>query len=107
MNSLLSMDGLVRFFGESPDSCRSVHYGVFDYHPMMNLLVDLHVVAIRQNPEQMMQKAYEIFGNPEAHKSERIEYVPYELILTPAMRRFLPERRAALARSAVRHAGRE
>jgi DNA-binding LacI/PurR family transcriptional regulator len=107
VNSLLSMDGLVRFFGESPESCRAVHYGVFDYHPMMNLLVDLHVVAIRQNPEQMMQKAYEIFRNPEAHKSERIEYVPYELILTPAMRRFLPERRAALARSAVRHGGRE
>lgn len=103
VNSLLSMDGLVRFFGESPEPCRPVHYGVFDYHPMMNLLVDLHVAAIRQNPEQMMQKAYEIFGNPGAHRSERIQYVPYELILTPAMRRFLPELRAAAARAPGRH----
>jgi DNA-binding LacI/PurR family transcriptional regulator len=106
VNSLLSMDGLVRFFGEAPEPCRPVHYGVFDYHPMMNLLVDLHVAAIRQNPQQMMQKAYEIFGNPGAHRSERIQYVPYELILTPAMRRFLPELRAAPARAPVRHGGR-
>jgi DNA-binding LacI/PurR family transcriptional regulator len=98
VNSLLSMDGLVRLFGESPEPCRPVHYGVFDYHPMMNLLVDLHVAAIKQNPEQMMQKAYEIFGSPGAHRNERIQYVPYELILTPAMRRFLPEPRATPVR---------
>ena len=96
VNSLLPMDGLVRYVGENAETCRAVHYGVFDYHPMMNLLVDLHVVAIRQNPEQMMQKAYEIFGNPGAHRSERIHYVPYELILTPAMARVLPEPRAGV-----------
>jgi DNA-binding LacI/PurR family transcriptional regulator len=105
VNSLIAMDGLVRCFGESPELCRPVHYGVFDYHPLMNLLVDLHVAAIKQNPEQMMQKAYEIFGNPGAHRSERIQYVPYQLILTHAMRRLLPEMRTA-ARSPARPGGR-
>lgn len=106
VNSLLPMDGLVRYFGEAPEACRPVHYGVFDYYPMMNLLVDLHVAAIKQNPELMMQKAYEIFGNPDAHRAARVQYVPYELILTPAMRRFLPEPRAAAARAPVRRGGR-
>jgi DNA-binding LacI/PurR family transcriptional regulator len=95
VNSLLAMDGLVRYFAEAPDLCRPVHYGVFDYHPMMNLLTDLHVAAIKQNPEQMMQKAYEIYRNPGVHKGGRMQHVPYELILTPAMRRFLPEARSA------------
>jgi LacI family transcriptional regulator, fructose operon transcriptional repressor len=107
LNSLLAMDGLVHLFGEVPDACRPVHYGVFDYLPMMNLLGELHVAAIRQNPGQMMHKAYEIFGNPGAHRNERIQYVPYELILTPSMRRFLPEIRAAASRApGTRHGGR-
>jgi len=94
VNSLLAMDGLVRYFAEAPELCRPVHFGVFDYHPMMNLLTDLHVAAIKQNPEQMMQKAYEIFRNPGVHKNGRMQHVPYELILTPAMRRFVPEPRS-------------
>jgi len=102
VNSLVAMDGLVRYFGGSPEPCRPVHYGVFDYHPMMNLLVDLRMAAIKQNPELMMQKAYEIFASPGAHRSERIEYVPYELILTPAMRRFFPELRAVASRGPAR-----
>jgi DNA-binding LacI/PurR family transcriptional regulator len=96
VNSLLPMDGLVRFIGESPQVCRPIHFGVFDYHPMMNLLVELHIASIRQNPELMMQKAYEIFSDPEAHRSERMEYVPYQLIVAPNMRRFVPERTVAL-----------
>ncbi len=90
VNSLLPMDGMVRFFGEHPDVCRPVHYGVFDYHPMMELLVDLHIAAIRQNPELMMQRAWKIFADPAAHVPERIHYGPYELVVPPAMRRFLP-----------------
>ncbi len=91
VNSLLPMDGLVKFFGERPGLCRPVHYGVFDYHPMMDLLVDLHIGAIRQNPELMMQRAWEIFADPAGHAAERIEYVPYELVVTPKVRRFLPD----------------
>ncbi len=88
VNSLRPLDGLVRYFAEAPELCQPVHYGVFDYHPMMNLLTDLHLAAIKQNPEQMMQKAYEIFRNPAVHKNGRMQHVPYELILTPAMRKF-------------------
>jgi DNA-binding LacI/PurR family transcriptional regulator len=95
VNSLLAMDGLVRYFAEAPEVCRAVHYGVFDYHPMMNLLGDLHVAAIKQNPEQMMQKAYEIFRTPGVHRAPRMQHVPYELILTAAMSRVLPEPRTA------------
>lgn len=91
VNSLLPMDGLVRFFGERPELCRPVHYGVFDYHPMMDLLVDLHIGAIRQSPELMMQRAWELFTDPAARAPNRLHYVPYELIVAPTMRRFLPQ----------------
>jgi DNA-binding LacI/PurR family transcriptional regulator len=96
LNSLPAMDGLVRYFAEAPERCGPVHYAVFDYHPMMNLLTDLHLAAIKQNPEQMMQKAYEIFRNPGVHKN-RMQHVPYELILTPAMRRFGSDSRGGRA----------
>jgi len=97
VNSLLPMNGVVRFFGEHPDLCRPVHYGVFDYHPMMDLLVDLHIGAIRQNAELMMQRAWEIFVGPVSQQPKRIHYVPYELIAAPAMRPYVPEsRRVAL-----------
>ena len=91
VNSLLPMDGVIRFFGEHPDLCRPVHYGIFDYHPMMDLLVDLHIGAVRQNPELMMQRAWEIFAEPAPHRQERMQYVPYDLIVAPTLRRFLPE----------------
>ncbi len=103
VNSLLPMDGLVRFFGEQPETCRPVHYGVFDYHPMMDLLVDLHIGAIRQNPEQMVHRAWEIFTAPAPRPQERIHHhVPYELIVAPKMRRFLPETRRVAVRGRPR-----
>ncbi|HET6440717.1 MAG TPA: LacI family DNA-binding transcriptional regulator [Anaeromyxobacter sp.] len=104
VNSMPAWEGLVRYFGEAPETLRPVHYGVFDYHPMMNLLLDLHLAAIKQNPQQMMQKAYEIFAAPEAHRADRMQLVPYELILTPAMRRLFPEQRAL--RTPGRHGAR-
>ncbi len=105
VNSLLTMDGLVRYFGEAPDAAGAVHYGVFDYHPIMNLLRDLRVAAIKQNPEQMMQKAYEIFRNPGAHRTAKMQHVPYELILTPGMARVLPEPRAGGRTPVVKKSG--
>ncbi len=89
VNSLLPMDGLVRYIGENPEPCRAVHYGVFDYHPMMDLLVDLQIASVRQDAERMMEKAYEIFREPDAFPPAPMEYVPHELILTPRMRRFV------------------
>ena len=105
VNSLLPMDGVVRFFGEHPDLCRPVHYGVFDHHPMMDLLVDLHIGAVRQNPEQMMQRAWEIFTDPAPHEQERMRYVPYQLIVAPTMRRFLPAAPSVAVRARGREAG--
>jgi len=91
VNSLLPMDGVVRFIGEHPHLCRPVHYGVFDYHPMMELLVDLHIAAVRQNPERMMRSAWKMFAEPPGHSPRRIEHVPYELVVPAGMRRFLAD----------------
>jgi DNA-binding LacI/PurR family transcriptional regulator len=106
VNSLIPMDGLVNTFREAPEACRAVHYGVFDHHPMMDLLVDLHVASVRQDPERMMQEAYAIFSGPQVRKVARIHHVPCQLILSPAMRRLLPDREASLPRPSVRRARR-
>jgi hypothetical protein len=98
------MDGLVRCFGEAPQVCRAVHYGVFDHHPMMDLLVDLHVASVRQDPERMMEEAYALFVGHKGRAAGGIHHVPYELLLSPAMRRLLPEGRGGRPRAAARHA---
>jgi DNA-binding LacI/PurR family transcriptional regulator len=91
LNSLLPFDGLIRFFPEAPELCRQVHYGVFDYHPIMNLLADLHVLIVQQNPDGMMQKAYEIFSSDQhAQTTQQPFYVPYKIILTPAAKQLFP-----------------
>lgn len=83
-NSLPPLDGLARFFPEAPQQCRAIHYGVFDYDPIMSLL-DLHVVAIRQNPGAMMQKAYAIFASDQIDETATTHYVPYDIVATPAI----------------------
>jgi DNA-binding LacI/PurR family transcriptional regulator len=104
LNSLIPMDGLVRTFREAPEACRAVHYGVFDHHPMMDLLVDLHVASIRQDPERMMQEAYAIFSGRAAREGGPIHHVPCELILSPAMRRLLGGGEALAPQPAARGA---
>lgn len=89
LNSLPPLDGLARFFPEAPDRCRRLHYAVFDHNPLMSLLVDLRLIAIRQDPDAMMQTAYRIFaGDLEAERT-RTHYVPYEIVVMPAMKPFL------------------
>jgi DNA-binding LacI/PurR family transcriptional regulator len=90
LNSLPALEGLVRFFSEAEERCRQIHFGVFDYHPLMSLLVNLQVVFIKQNPDQMMQRAYQIFSRGEEGERGRIHFVPYEVILTPPMQEHLP-----------------
>jgi DNA-binding LacI/PurR family transcriptional regulator len=105
VNSLIPMDGLVRCFRDTPEACRAVHYGVFDHHPVMDLLVDLHVASIRQDPERMMQLAYAIFAGTAGaadRKGGRMHHVPCELLLSPAMRRLLPEGEAGAPRARPR-----
>ncbi len=84
-NALPALEGLVRFFPEAADRCRQVHYGVFDYDPIMSLLVNLRVVIIKQNPDRMMQRAYEIFSSDGDGEQGRTHYIPYDVILTPPM----------------------
>ena len=91
LNSLLPFDGLIRFFPEAPAACRQVHYGVFDYHPVMTLLVDLHVLIVKQDPEAMIQKAYEMFAAGLGGEARGLtHYIPYRIILTPAMKQYCP-----------------
>jgi DNA-binding LacI/PurR family transcriptional regulator len=89
LNSLPLLDGLARFFPEAPERCRRLHYAVFDHNPLMSLLIDLRLVAVRQDSDAMMQRAYRLFAG--GLETERIatHYVPYELVVMPAMRPFL------------------
>jgi DNA-binding LacI/PurR family transcriptional regulator len=87
LNSLPPLDGLVRFFPEAPDRCRTVHYGVFDYNPVMTLL-DLRVLVIKQNPDAMMRTAYRLFETGRTAE-KGIHYIPYEVVTTPAMKLYL------------------
>ena len=88
LNALPPLEGLVRFFPEAPELCRQVHYGVFDYHPIMSLLADLHILIIKQSPDRMMQEAYRIFSTGEGQEGG-IHFTPYQLILTPSVRPLL------------------
>lgn len=49
VNSILPMEGLIRFFPEASELCRHIHYGVFDYHPYMRLLTDLKIFSVKQD----------------------------------------------------------
>jgi DNA-binding LacI/PurR family transcriptional regulator len=91
LNALPPLEGLVRFFPEAAELCRNVHYAVFDYHPVMSLLGDLCILIIKQSPEGMMQKAYQIFSTNDGGAGG-IHYTPYELILTPPVRSLLGSR---------------
>ena len=83
LNSLPLLDGLTRFVAEEPELCRPVHYAVFDYHPMMRLLGDLHLWVVKQDAERMMRMAYELLAQrDEAEPILRL--VPYE-VFSPAV----------------------
>jgi len=60
---------------------------------MMDLLVDLHVASVRQDPDRMVREAYALFAGTAgpAPRGGQMHHVPFELILSPAMRRLLPE----------------
>lgn len=79
VNSLLSMEGVVRFFQDHPEARRNVHYGVFDFHPLMNLF-DLNILSIKQDAPKIMEKAFEIYTQPPPKIEGRIFYIPYKII---------------------------
>ena len=82
LNAVPALEGLVRLFPEMPERCRRIPCAVFDYHPFMSLLADLHLLIVRQNPHQMMNRAYQIFSGPQPDEG-RVHFIPYELLLPP------------------------
>jgi len=46
----------------------------------------------------MMHKAYEIFDAPAAHTARRVHTIPYELVLSPSLKRLMPEPRSGASR---------
>jgi DNA-binding LacI/PurR family transcriptional regulator len=79
LNSLPPLEGLIRLFAEQPERCRHVHYGVFDYHPLMRLLGDLHLWAVKQDADTMMRTAYGLLAGDGASKPV-LHLIPYELV---------------------------
>lgn len=82
LNAVPALEGLVRLFPEMPERCRRIPCAVFDYHPFMSLLADLRLLIVRQNPRQMMQRAYQLFSSPRPAES-KVHFIPYELLLPP------------------------
>jgi DNA-binding LacI/PurR family transcriptional regulator len=89
INSMLPMEGLIRFFPERQEQCRRIHFGVFDYHPYLSLLSELNIVSVRQNPNSMMNQAFELFRSGAPLDEGAIVTVPHELFHTPAFRAYL------------------
>lgn len=82
LNAVPALEGLVRLFPEMPERCRQLPCAVFDYHPFMSLLADLRLLIVRQNPREMMRRAFRLFaGGPAAEP--RVHFVPYEMLLPP------------------------
>jgi len=84
LNAVPALEGLVRLFPEQPERCRKIPCAVFDYHPFMSLLADLRLLIVRQNPRQMMNRAYQIFARSRTAEA-RIHFIPYELLLPRGM----------------------
>ncbi len=96
LNAVPALEGLVRLFPEMPERCRRIQFAVFDYHPFMSLLADLRLLIVRQNPREMMSRAYRIFsGSPQA--AGKVHFIPYELLLPPGAGPARPRRGRAVA----------
>ncbi|SFB77458.1 LacI family DNA-binding transcriptional regulator [Tropicimonas isoalkanivorans] len=80
VNSIPPMEGLIRYIPENFETCRTVHYGVFDSSPYMRLLTNLKIVSIKQDPRAIMEAAFALFmaGTP-ADQGAAIS-VPHQLI---------------------------
>jgi DNA-binding LacI/PurR family transcriptional regulator len=86
VNSMLSMEGLVRYFPQNRAACIDVHYGVFDYHPYLGMLSDLNVISVKQDSIGIMRAAFDLFRQPSPPDAGTIVNVPHELIVTPSAR---------------------
>jgi DNA-binding LacI/PurR family transcriptional regulator len=85
LNAVPALEGLVRALPDAPPWCRDIHFGVFDYHPIMSLL-GLRILILKQDPERMMRRAYELFATGADREKGRAHFIPYEIASTPSMR---------------------
>lgn len=81
VNSILPMEGLIRFFPEASELCRHIHYGVFDYHPYMRLLTDLKIFSVKQDSQGIMRTAFEMFRSGAPLDTGVTVSVPYQLMV--------------------------
>jgi DNA-binding LacI/PurR family transcriptional regulator len=82
VNSLITMEGLIQYFPGNAETCRRVHFGVFDYHPLMALL-NLNLLSVMQDAGQMMHKAYELYAEGGGSGDRRVFHIPYRIIAAP------------------------
>lgn len=82
VNSLGVMEGLILYFPDNPEACRAVHYGVFDYHPIMGLL-SLNVLSVMQDAERMMCAAFDFYTGSPADTGPRLVHIPHRIIPAP------------------------
>lgn len=80
VNSMLPMEGLIRFFPEASELCRGIHYGVFDFHPYMRLLTDLKIISVKQDSQGIMRAAFELFRSGAPLNDGVVVSVPHQLM---------------------------
>lgn len=87
LNSLQTMEGVIRFFTEDLDELPHMHLGVFDYHPFIQIL-DLNIISVMQDADQMMQMAYELYVNAATNGGQgKAYYSPHKIIYSQKARR--------------------
>lgn len=87
INSLQTMEGVIRFFTEDLDDLPHVRLGVFDYHPFIPIL-DLNIISVMQDADQMMQMAYELYANAASNGAQgKAYYSPHKIIYSQKARR--------------------
>ncbi len=84
VNSTVPMEGLIRYFPQSPDACRAIHYGLFDGSPYLNLLADLKIASVEQDPRGIIETGFRLFHQGDAGHAPEAIRVPYRLILPGA-----------------------
>ncbi|MBB4267123.1 LacI family DNA-binding transcriptional regulator [Roseospira visakhapatnamensis] len=80
VNSIVPMEGLIRYFPENFDVCRSVHYGVFDSSPYLRLLTSLKIISVKQDSQGIMEAAFDLFRLGTSHSEKASIVVPHRLI---------------------------
>ncbi|SJZ54301.1 LacI family DNA-binding transcriptional regulator [Consotaella salsifontis] len=80
VNSIVPMEGLIRYFPENPEVCGAIHYGVFDSSPYLRLLTNLRIASVKQDSRGIMGAAFDLFRSGASGKEGVAINVPYELI---------------------------